>query len=161
MHWLCLLSAFWLSPSLPVDVAYKYIHIREVANRNFNDSIFVTKLVQRGWRKGQNWCAYFIWIVLDESKNKISIRGGLAQRYITRKSIPARRVLIGEKIFPHSLIIWKRGNSIFGHIGFVVSQIDRQTFHTIEGNTNNGVHQKIRKIEPLAYFRITHFTVTQ
>ncbi len=156
-----LLLGFWLSLSWPVEVAEKYLHIRERDNIYFNDSTFWEKLKERGWRKGQNWCAYFTWIVLDESKNTLKVRSPLAQRYIVSQSIPAKRALEGQKIPKHSLVIWKRGNTIFGHIGLVVQQKDKRTFETIEGNAPNGVYRKVRKIEPLNQFRITHFTLIQ
>lgn len=158
LSWVLLLYPYLLHND-EVSKAEKYLGITETNNRNFSDKSFEAKLRKLGWREGLNWCAFFVGLILNETNNQnIIIRSGLARHYITRRSIPARRVLMGYKIKRNSLIIWQRGSSIFGHIGFVRKQVGKNKFDTIEGNVENAVRNKTRKIEIMKYFRITHFT---
>jgi hypothetical protein len=156
-----LLSPFWLH-SQEVEQARKYLGVCEKNNRNFSSKEFEAKLCSVGWREGRNWCAYFVSLVLNETNNRnVKIRSGLAQNFILRNSISAKRVLSGYQVKKDWLVIWKRGETIFGHIGFVEAQVKRDKIHTIEGNSDNCVREQYRYIRPLDYFRITHFTRTR
>jgi len=86
-----------------------------------------------------------------------------------KTSIKANDVLLGTKIIPDgSLIIWEKGSTISGHIGFV-EKWNKISGKTIEGNTSSGkvgsqsdgdgVYVRTRYIEPANYFRITSFTL--
>ena len=80
----------------------------------------------------------------------------------------ASRVLLGQKVPKGGdLIIWRKGNTIFGHIGFVLTW-DGACGTTIEANTSDGaygsqsngdgVYVRERCIQPGNYFRIVSFT---
>ena len=98
-----------------------------------------------------------------------SIRSGLAYRFISRQhSIEARLVLRGVvSARPGTVVVWRKGNTTFGHTGFVV-QWSGPSGLAVEANTGpgpygnqrdgEGVWRRRRRIEPGGYFRITHFT---
>ena len=99
------------------------------------------------------------------------MKSALARAFINRKSIKARDVLLGIiKVPSGSLVIWGKGTTIYGHIGFT-DGIWYKKGKTVEGNTSsnnkgsqsNGdcVANKNRTIQPYNYFRITHFTVIE
>lgn len=75
--------------------------------------------------------------------------------------------MYGRKAAPAgSLIIWRKGNTLFGHAGFVLFDWRGATGMTIEGNTTaqprsdvEGVFIRKRTIYPANYFRITNFTL--
>jgi hypothetical protein len=80
----------------------------------------------------------------------------------------ASQVLIGQKRpEPGDIIVWKKGNTIFGHAGIVL-EWDGACGKTIEANTSSGVYGsqadgdgvwiRERCIEPGNYFRIVSFT---
>lgn len=166
LRWFCFYLALWLSPcwlhSQEVEAAKKYLGCSERANKQFSCYELEQNLCKQGWKPGLNWCAFFVSSILDETQNKVvKVRSGLARAFVLRNSIPAKRVLAGQKVQKDWLIIWQRGSTIFGHIGFVVAQEGRNRFRTIEGNTENAVRIKVRTIEPLNYFRVTHFTKTK
>lgn len=163
LRWFCLFLALLLCPYLlhnkQVTQAKQYLHVKEKGNRNFNDKEFEAKLYKYGWRPGSSWCAYFVSLILDETEAKTpKIRSGLARNFITSQSIPAKRVLNGYRVGRNWLAIWQRGTTIYGHIGFVVTQNAKNNFVIIEGNTDDAVKIMNRQIEPMSYFRITHFT---
>ena len=66
------------------------------------------------------------------------------------------------------IIVWRKGETIFGHAGFVVQEWKGATGKTWEANTSSGIrgsqsngdgmYYRTRTIYPLEYLRITHFT---
>ena len=55
-----------------------------------------------------------------------------------KNSIPANDVLIGKtKVPPGTIIIWRKGETIYGHTGFVYDWGKRYGT-TIEANTSSG-----------------------
>ncbi len=124
-----------------------------------------------GLAKGNPYCAAFVSYILDETPGieQPAIRSGLASKFITDASINAKQVLRGSEPVPDgTIVVWRKGNTIFGHAGFVASQSGDNLFETIEANTSSGVYgsqrdgdgvwTRQRSIQPGNYFRITHFT---
>lgn len=126
-----------------------------------------------GLNAGNPYCAAFISFCLDSARvDRPKVRSGLASHFITGNSTPAREVLRGTvEIFPGTILIWRKGNTIYGHAGFVISQEGPARFTTIEANTGagaygnqrdgDGVWRREREIQPGSYFRITDFTRVQ
>ena len=96
----------------------------------------------------------------------------MAQAYITKQSISAAKVLRGEVTIPDgSIVIWKRGTTPSGHVGFTTLPWRGAEGYTIEANTSpgnngsqyngDGIFQRHRSIAPGAAFRITHFTIVK
>jgi hypothetical protein len=153
-----------------LDLASSYVGTTELTGNN--DGLEVEQfLASVGLAKGNPYCAAFVSFILDETTGiwQPKIRSGLASHFITAASIDARDVLRGSISVPDgTLVIWQKGNTIFGHIGFVAEQEESNLFRTIEANTSSGVYgnqrdgdgvwYRQRSIEPANYFRITNFT---
>ncbi|MDR3626507.1 MAG: CHAP domain-containing protein [Ignavibacteriaceae bacterium] len=155
-----------------LDTARSYIGTIEKTNHN--DGPVVERFLRSvGRKKGESWCAAFVSYCLQAGNASFPlVRSGIARSFKLSGSIKAKDVLIGKyKILPGTIIVWEKGNTVFGHVGFVESW-DKQSGITIEGNTssdrnsvvnkavisNEGVYRKRRSIEPANYFRITCFT---
>jgi len=127
-------------------------------------------LASVGLAPGNPWCAAFVsycLAVAEPSPVWPETRSGLATRFISRYSIKASHVLLGIRTpEPGDLVVFKRGTTIFGHIGIVRSWSGRCGV-TIEGNTSagvrgsqregDGVYVRDRCIRPGDYFRIVSF----
>jgi hypothetical protein len=151
-----------------LKIAQSFVGVKE---QNNNSGYWVNKFLKNvHLSSGNQWCGAFVSYCLDSAKvTSLKVRSGLARRFVTKKSIKATQVLYGNKQIPSgSIIIWKRGGSIFGHVG-IVEQWKGLKGYTIEGNTTSGikgvqftgdgVYRRIRSIYPLNYFRITDFTI--
>jgi hypothetical protein len=137
-----------------------------------NSGYWVDKFLKSvGLKPGSEWCGAFVGYCLDSAKVKsLKVRSGLARRYVQKNSIKATKVLEGNLSIPSgSLLIWRRGTTIFGHVG-IVENWKGKNGTTIEGNTSSsnkiklqyagqGVYRKQRTINPYNYFRITDFTI--
>lgn len=153
-----------------LTLADSYIGTTELTGAN--DGPEVEQFLESvGLAKGNPYCAAFVSFILEETTGieQPTVRSGLASKFITHQSIDAREVLRGTVSVPDgTLVIWRKGNTIFGHVGIVAEQTDRNLFSTIEANTSSGVYgsqrdgdgvwQRERSIQPANYFRITHFT---
>jgi len=116
---------------------------------------------------GNPYCASFVSYDLDAAHAAIpTVRTPLATRFITARSIDARQVLRGSvPIPPGTIVIWRHGNSMFGHTGLVISWHDRSGM-TVEANTTEGPYKAARQgiwirrrtIQPGNHFRIVAFT---
>jgi len=116
------------------------------------------------------YCAACMTHALDSAKVAWPrIRTGLAMNYRLRGSFKATDVLSGKVVLlPGDLVIWQKGNTIYGHIGVVETVVDRRTVITIEANTSSGVrgsqrdgdgvYRRRRLIEPYNYFGIKYAT---
>lgn len=155
--------------SFPIHLieARKYVGIVEVTK---NSSPDIDRWLRYcGLNPGNPYCASFVSTMIGEAKVKApKIRSGLARKFITPKSIPAGKVLLGMiKIEPGAIIVWQNGNTIFGHVGFVIKW-DKDKGTTVEANTGKsnrgsqsdgeGVWKRSRAIVPGNMFRITYFT---
>ena len=152
-----------------VDTARFYIGVIETAP---NDGPEIRRFIRSvGFNYPISWCSAYISYCLsapDPEPIFPNIRSALASRFITRQSIKASHVYLGIKTPPRgSLVIWRRGNTIYGHIGIVLFW-NGKCGVTLEGNTSSGqagsqadgdgVWIRNRCIEPGSYFRIVSFT---
>ncbi len=139
-----------------VEIAEGYIGHTEVTD---NRSPLIDEWLRSvGTPIGNPWCAAFVSHVLDSAGAvKPAIRSARAQAFIVRGSIPATRVMAGRSVEPGTLIVWKRGDGVRGHVE-VVKVWDGATGTAIGGNVRNAVRETEYQIIPTAYFRITHFT---
>ena len=181
MRFLCLLLLLLSLPlssahsQAQLDTAKKYLGTTELTNHN--DGPVVEKFLHSvGRHKGDSWCAAFVsYCLTAASVKEPTVRSGLARSFILKSSIKANDVLIGKyKIQPGTILVWREGTTIHGHVGFVESW-QRQFGKTIEGNTTpssslrsslseangDGVYRKSRSIQPGNYFRITNFTLVK
>lgn len=151
-----------------LEIAYSYIGTTELTGHN--DGPKVEYIIKRqGGAKGASYCSYFVSMCIDSAGVKEpSVRPGMAIGFKGKNSIPANDVLIGKtKVPAGTIVVFRKGTSIFGHVGFVINWGKRYG-NTIEANTSpnnigsqsngDGIWTKKRSIEPLNYFRIICFT---
>lgn len=176
--------------ALAVGIAASYIGtIEEGVNRGVAVERFQRAV---GIPPGSAWCAAFVGFILNEAEHQSgrrlvpAVRSGVATAYLGRESVRARDVLRGVARPPvGSLVIWRRGATWRGHIGFVLRDDNASVRglawylrcgRTIEGNTSaplsagtssgsagsqadgDGVWERVRCIQPGSYFRIVAFT---
>lgn len=152
-------------------IAEKFVGTKEATGKN--DGAVVEMFLQSVHRKkGDSWCAAFVSYCLTKAEIKEpKIRSGFARDFKRSKNlILAADVLRGIKKIPKGSIVgWEKGNTIFGHIGFVFTDWNKQYGTTIEGNTSSGlkgsqsdgdgVYIRARSIQPANYFRIRWFVI--
>lgn len=152
-----------------MDEAESYVGVQEVdgSNRGPEINMFLASV---GLPPGTPYCAAFVSFILDSNPKIIfpPIRSGLATNFITAQSMRASEVMLGM-VRPRAgdIVIFRRGNGIYGHTGFVKSW-DKVCGVTIEANTSpgpggsqrdgDGVWERDRCITPGDYFRIVSFT---
>jgi hypothetical protein len=119
------------------------------------------------------YCAAYVSYCIGKAEVAApKIKSARAQSFIIKQSIPAIKVLRGEIEIPTgSIVVWKQGETLFGHVGFTTSIWKGASGKTIEANTSSnargnqrdgeGVYSKTRTIIPTAAFRITHFTLVE
>lgn len=170
---LCLLLFCTVLNAQPhLDTAKIYVGITELTGNN--DGAEIEKFQKyTSIPKGASWCAAFVSYCIGVNNVLLpNKKTGLAQGFITKRSIKANDVLLGlVKIPPGSIFIYKNGNTWKGHTGFVLDEWEGKFGKTIEGNTSpskkgnqrngDGCYIKNRGIYPSRYFRITHFTLVK
>lgn len=120
---------------------------------------------------GSPYCAAFVYFCLDSLGIDYDMkRSGLARRLVSKtKSFSAIEVIYGrEKILKDDILIWQKGQTIFGHGGISAEDWEGTSGATIEANTSSGtsgnqsngdgIYKKNRRIEPYNYFRIKWIT---
>lgn len=162
----------WLghSQDLPRHMVIAESYVGTVEKTGKNDGPVIEHIIKKGGgRKGNPYCAFFVTYCIDSAQVKYpTVRTGLASNFIVKRSKKAQDVLTGKyEVKYGDIIVWRKGNTIYGHTGFA-RWWNKKTGHTIEANTSpgdkgsqsngDGIYHRIRKIEPLNYFRITHFT---
>lgn len=120
-----------------------------------------------GLPEGNPYCASFVSYCLSQHPVIYpQVRSALASNFILDDSVDAKDVMMGRKTVPAgSIIIWRKGNTMFGHAGFVLLDWQGARGLTIEGNTTlykyEGIWVQKRIIYPANYFRITNFTLVK
>lgn len=156
---------------LHLKYAMQYLGTHEGTNNSGNFVDYVLEAVNIKANSHASWCAGFVARMMKLAKVTYPTKfSALAQAYIDKtKSIKAYDVWCGKITLKDGwyLVIWKKGNTISGHIGFLIVQ-DGKLFYTIEGNTSSGtggsqdngdmVAFRTREIQPYAYMKIVYFT---
>jgi len=154
-----------------LTVAAEYVGTQETGGANAGPEV-ERFLAAVGLNRGNPYCAAFVSFTLDQVATPPvtypTVRTALATKFITRRSMDAREVLRGQKQpQPGDIVIWRKGNTVFGHAGLVTSW-DGACGTTIEANTGNstygdqrdgdGVWRRERCVQPGNNFRIVAFT---
>lgn len=158
------LSALALSN---LDIARKYVNYVEVPNNRGTFIDYINKRVHNPI--GSPYCSAFVSFCVDSSKSNPNLNTGLATKWITKTSVSALDVFYNKKQIDSTyIVIWQKGKTIFGHVGFIEKVLSSNKFQTIEANTSSGVrgsqsdgggiYRRVRSIEPFNYFRIKAFT---
>lgn len=114
---------------------------------------------------GSPYCSAAVCYSLRPSKFKT----GLATRLKTKESFTSWDVIIGKRqIKKGYIIIWQKGETIFGHAGLAFKDWNGTKGETYEGNTSSGnkgsqsngdgFWHRFRSIQPTSYFRIKYIT---
>lgn len=126
-----------------VKIATSYIGQREITgNQGWRDKAFEAKMKATGWLPGHAWCAYFtelVWIEAykgtDHAKRFTALFAPSATATYDN-FCGSQFYVTGTRPKPGALAVWRQGTGWKGHIGIVEAIVDRQTFTSIEGNTN-------------------------
>ncbi len=166
---LLLLLSSTVNPQKHLQIAQTYIGVKEATGHNDGEPV-ESFLRSVGRHKGDSWCAAYVSYCLTIANvNEPKIRSGLARSFKAGKGmIRAVDVLRGtKKVLKGSIVGWEKGETISGHIGFCLTDWNKQYGTTIEGNTSSGqkgsqadgdgVYIRSRSIEPANYFRICWF----
>jgi len=145
-----------------LDTAKSYDYVVELTGRNDGKEVEMF-LKSVGRTKGDAWCSAFVSYCLTVSGVlEPKTRSGLARDYATKTDkrlvIKATDVILKRyKVVKGDLVVWQKGETIFGHIGMTTEDWQGIQGKTIEGNVSNRVRYMNRKIEPANYFRIKWF----
>ncbi|MDJ1494161.1 CHAP domain-containing protein [Cytophagaceae bacterium DM2B3-1] len=153
-----------------IQLAKKYVGVVEYP-KNSNSGKEVDMFLRYvGLAPGHSWCAAFVSFCIGRSNvHEPKVISAAARKFVTDKSVRAYDVLTGKyKVPPGSIVVWQRGTTWQGHVGFVVNQSGQNQFQTIEGNTSSGrkgsqfdgggVYERTRSICLTDHFRIIAFT---
>lgn len=148
-----------------LDSARKYLYVREIKPNRSKEIDKWNNLV--GAPLGSSYCAAFVGSMLKLNNIDNPRASALARNYYTNgyKRFTAGDVLLGRvQIKEGDIIVWARGNTINGHVGFANKDWIKDKGETIEANTSSGakgsqyngdgVFIRQRKIEPYSFFRI-------
>lgn len=131
-----------------IAISKAFIGQQEISgNRGFQNEEMERLMKEVGWKPGDAWCVYFVKLIWHlqapdwlKPKIKSAISGSSQQTWqnVTQDSA----FLISKIPKPGDMVIWqnyKNGAGLnTGHAG-VVTKVNVNNFHTIEGNTNLSV----------------------
>jgi hypothetical protein len=135
-----------------LKVAPTYLGIRESWGDNRGPRVNPI-LANVGLDPGNPWCMALVYTINKDAHANLGLKNplpktGLAAAYwinankrkLTFKTIPANQVLLGIKVEPADVAIWRRGSfrpdgTFAGHAATVIEQVDKKTFKSIDGNT--------------------------
>lgn len=158
-------ESFWPAH---IDTALTYFGVQDLPGKDIHGQAIKKFLESVNLPQGNPYCAAFASYCLNVAGAKRpKVRTALATNFITDDSIDAKEVMYGREMVPTGTIaIWRRGNTMFGHAGFVLYDWRGAVGITIEGNTTaisgsdvEGVFIRKRTIYPANYFRIVQFTI--
>ena len=152
-----------------IDTALTYFGPQDQPGRDNNGPNIKQWLNAVGLPQGNPYCAAFVSYCLEESGAVTPhVRSALASNFIQPESIDAKKVMYGQCVPVGAILIWRKGNTMFGHTGFVLFDWCGAKGMTIEGNTTvgggssiEGVWIRKRTIYPANYFRITNFSLVE
>jgi len=158
------------APEKFTHIDYMRAHIGVPAK----DSINVW-LASVGLPPGNPWCSAMASYALDVAKvQEPDVRSGLARNFVYKTpnslQIQAAKVLRGEITAKRGwMVVYQRGNTIYGHNGFITKDWTGADGVYISGNTSppsggsefsgGGVWEKPATIRPGSAFRITEFII--
>ena len=126
-----------------IRTAKKYVGIRELGNNNgWDNTDFQQKMVAVGWKNGEQWCAYFVkMILLEISKGKAAEffkKAASANTQITWNNFqtPSKYHEVSQKPSKGALIIYQgTSDPSHGHIEIYAGPGKNGAYKVISGNT--------------------------
>jgi len=157
-----------------LDTALSYVGVQEETGNNDGEIVerFIKTTDPIHGKKGYAWCAAFVSYCLIVNNAKFPKYRGFLARGFARGGISIEEAIQKNKVSSGDILVWRRGDTIFGHTGFVESyDSTRKIFYTVEGNTSpddkgrlsrqyngDGVYLKKRTYQPMNYFRLMAVT---
>lgn len=156
----------------PPHLYYAQTQVGVVEGPDNTGPEIATYLQAVGLDEGYPYCAAFVSKALNVGGVATpTVRSALATDFITSNSISTKYYQLKQiQADPGAILVFRRGNTKFGHTGFIVRQ-EEEHFITIEANTSpgqggsqrdgQGVYQRVRSFKamyPGNYFRATHVT---
>ncbi len=127
-----------------VQIAGSYVGQQEISgNKGFKNPAFQKKMQDCGWQINNAWCSFFAELVWKEAYGKSNPLYNTLDRLFSPSAVATfgnfkghpTNFKTGDKPKVGALVVWRYGNGWQGHIG-IVESIDKNTFVSIEGNTN-------------------------
>lgn len=126
-----------------IRTAKKYVGIRELGNNNgWDNTDFQQKMMAVGWKNGEQWCAYFVkMILLEISKGKAAEffkKTASANTQITWNNFqsPSKYHEVSQKPSKGALIIYQGiSDPSHGHIEIYAGPGKNGAYKVISGNT--------------------------
>lgn len=170
LYWLLLLPSANAQFPAHVDTAVSYFGPKELETENHGPHI-KKFLGSVGLDEGYPYCAAFVSYSLEATNVRYpEKRSALSQDFITDQSIDAKKVMRGQLSVPSGYIhVMPKGETPYGHNGFVLLDWTGPTGITIDANTGlglpgeserdgQGVWIRERQIYTTCYFCVKHFT---
>jgi len=143
-----LLSSFFLfansTQNRIIKEAKKYIGVRELGkNQGFNDKSFEKKIRAYGWRPGDQWCAFFVrLVVLSVFKDDLK-KSNILKKMLSGSTQLTWKAFVKNQGFwkvssiptPGAIICYQSfTDATKGHFGLVY-KVEKNRLITIEGNS--------------------------
>jgi hypothetical protein len=113
------------------------------ANSGFQNSDFEKEMKGVGWKPGESWCAYFVRLVFKKAQpdnktfNDLLSPSAVATLANFEKNLPRYISKVPSTGDVFIMQKYSRGKKTWqGHIG-IVSEVEKDFFWTIEGNSND------------------------
>ncbi|MDF1503563.1 peptidoglycan-binding protein [Roseisolibacter sp. H3M3-2] len=142
-------------------------HPREIGGQNMGP--WVRMYMDGNQGKAWPWCAGFATFVLRQAARTLGVKPPVVRTFscdVLAGSAQGAQCLVGASVpgprdvTPGSLFLVKRTHGDWDHVG-IVSAVERDVFHTIEGNTNDSgdregyeVCARVRNYEKKDFVRI-------
>jgi hypothetical protein len=134
-----------------VDLARFYLGVHEVG-RNGGPIVEAFQRAVDGKASGEPWCMAFIQFLIEETEKTHGIKSPIFRSEHCQTVWYKSPKWLRAKPQPGSLMIWKHGSTLQGHVGLVTA-VGMDTIFTIEGNTGpgsgvvregDGVYERVR-----------------
>ena len=150
-----------------VEVAGWYIGVREATGHNDGVNVEEFQKAVDGKASGESWCCCFVQFCVKAVCQDMGVSTTLFQseHCLTMWGQSSNRVIDGESVQPGYIVVWQHAGTTNGHTG-IVTAVDGEQIHTIEGNTGNGeevnpdgdgVYSRVRNIHGSGSMRVVGF----
>ena len=142
-----MLLTYWLLSKKVALYAKRFVGEEEIrGNLGFKNKEFENMMKSVGWQRGQAWCMYFakvVWINAHKDYatelNKL-LSGGTVNSFNKVKNSPTTNFAVTIKPRVGDIAIWQKysnGRATSQGHAAIVQDINRHSFDTIEGNTDD------------------------
>lgn len=122
-----------------VEVAGWYVGVRETGP-NAGTNVEEFQKAVDGKAQGESWCCCFVMFCVQTVCKELGITQSIfsTEHCMTAwNKSPKRYLPASAEVKPGFIVIWKHEGTTNGHTG-IVTAVDGDNIHTIEGNTSDG-----------------------